>query len=109
MIPMGPFQLGVSCDSVRGTQQLRQRVGLGVQQDSRNRQWSPISDPGWAASSTWGGRIRTSSIFEQEIVCAPALCTFTVMVGLVSSGVRGIQPDSVELDIKFVLTPVVRR
>lgn len=109
MILMGSFQLSASCNSVTWTWQLRQRVGLGGQQDSRDRQWSLISDPGWAASSTWGGRTRTSSIFEQEIVCAPSLCMFTVMVGLVSCSIMDIQPDCVELDIKFCLTPVVSR
>lgn len=109
MILMGSFQLSASCNSVTWTRRLRQRVGLGGQQDSRDRQWSLISDLKWAASFTWGGRTRTSSIYEQEIVCAPSLCTFTVMVGLVSSGITDIQPDRVELDIKFLLTPVVRR
>lgn len=84
-------------------------MGLDGQQDSRDRQWSLISDPAWAASSTWGGRTRTSSVFEQDIVCAPSLCTCTVTLGLVSSGITGIQPDCVELDIKFFLTPVLSR
>lgn len=106
MILMSPFQLSASCSSVTRTRQLRHAVGLG---DSRDRRWSLITDPGLAISSTWGGRTRTSSIFEQEIVCAPSLCTFTVMVGLVSSGIMGIQPNCVELDIKFLLTPVVSR
>lgn len=81
---MGSFQLSASCNSVTWTRRLRQPVGLDGQQDSGDRHWSLISDPEWAASSTWGGRTRTSSIFEQDI-----------------------QLDCVELDIKFLLTPVV--
>lgn len=104
---MGSFQLSASCNSVTWTRWLRQPVGLDGQQDSGDRHWSLVSDPEWAASSTWGGRTRTSSIFEQDIVCAPSLCAFTVMVGLVSSGIMDIQLDCVELDTKFLLTPVV--
>lgn len=89
-------------------------MGMARRQDNGARQpvcssHSP-SLPAWAVSSTLDVRSRSSrGIFELEIVCFPALYTFRVIAGLMSSGNVGIQPDYEKLEVKSVLTSVVWR
>lgn len=87
--------------------QLRQHVGITRELVSSSHS---ISVPGWAVSSSLGIRSRTSRrVFELEIVCAPAFYVFSVIAGLTTPGNKGVQPDNVELEVKFVLAPVVWR
>lgn len=71
---------------------------------------SPFAVPGWAVSTTLGVRSRISRrIFELEFVRTLASYMFHVTACLMSSGNMEIQPNDVELEVKFVLTAAVWR
>ena len=97
-----------------GPRRPRQHVGMARGRTRRARQLVScghcVSVPGWAVSSALGVRSRTSTrISELEILCAPASCMFSVIAVLMSSGNMRIQPNFVESEVKFVLTPVLWR